>query len=123
MIGMEEGIFPHSRSMHSQYEIEEERRLCYVGITRAKEKVFLTSALSHSIFGTTSFKTLSRFVREIPAEYIYDENIAETEKRNFKKIGKNEGDMFYDYASNEDAVFSGYVAGDKIEHKMWEPAR
>lgn len=119
MIGMEEGIFPHSRSMHSQYEIEEERRLCYVGITRAKEKVFLTSALSHSIFGTTSFKTLSRFVREIPAEYIYDENIAETEKRNFKKIGKKDGDMFSDYASNEDAVFSGYVAGDKIEHKMW----
>ena len=51
IIGMEEGIFPHSRSMNSLEELEEERRLCYVGITRAMEKVFLTSSLSHSIYG------------------------------------------------------------------------
>lgn len=119
IIGMEEGIFPHSRSMQSQYEIEEERRLCYVGITRAKEKVFLTSALSHSIFGATSFRTLSRFIREISPEYIYDENIAEAEKHSHKKTGRKEKDMFSDYASNEATVFYDYAAGDKIEHKMW----
>jgi DNA helicase-2/ATP-dependent DNA helicase PcrA len=119
IIGMEEGLFPHSRSMQNQYEIEEERRLCYVGITRAKEKVFLTSALSHSIFGTTSFRTLSRFIREISPEYIYDENIAEAEKHSYKKTGRKEKDMFSDYASNEATGFFDYAAGDKIEHKMW----
>ena len=119
MIGMEEGIFPHSRSMQSQHEIEEERRLCYVGITRAKEKVFLTSALSHSIFGTTSFKTLSRFVRELPAEFIYDENIAEAEKRNYRRTSKKDTDLFSDYARSEHNIFTDYRTGDKIEHKMW----
>ncbi|MCJ7665828.1 MAG: UvrD-helicase domain-containing protein, partial [Actinobacteria bacterium] len=74
MIGMEEGIFPHSRSMASPDEIEEERRLCYVGITRAMEKVFLTSALTHRIYGEASYMTVSRFLSEIPADLISDEN-------------------------------------------------
>jgi DNA helicase II / ATP-dependent DNA helicase PcrA len=67
IIGMEEGIFPHSRSMQSIEEMEEERRLCYVGITRAMEKVYLSSAISHSIYGDTTYRTVSRFLKDIPA--------------------------------------------------------
>ncbi len=111
IIGMEEGIFPHSRSMNSMHELEEERRLCYVGITRAKEKVFLTSALSHSIYGDTSFKVLSRFIREIPQNLIIDENIIEAENRSKGRSFKKPGTGQFD---SED-----YSEGDLIEHKMW----
>ncbi len=117
IIGMEEGIFPHSRSMNSMPELEEERRLCYVGITRAKEKVFLTSALSHSIYGDTSFKVLSRFIREIPQNLIIDENIIEAENRSksrgLKKSGTGQSD------SSDYGIFKDYSEGDLIEHKMW----
>ncbi|MCG2789459.1 MAG: UvrD-helicase domain-containing protein [Actinomycetia bacterium] len=111
IIGMEEGIFPHSRSMNSMPELEEERRLCYVGITRAKEKVFLTSALSHSIYGDTSFKVLSRFIREIPQNLIIDENIIEAENRSKSRGAKRSG---AGHSDSED-----YSEGDLIEHKMW----
>ncbi|MDZ7837522.1 MAG: 3'-5' exonuclease [Actinomycetota bacterium] len=66
IIGMEEGIFPHSRSMANMDQLEEERRLCYVGMTRAKEKLFLSSAQTHSIYGDTRYSTISRFLKEIP---------------------------------------------------------
>ncbi len=125
MIGMEEGIFPHSRSMQSMAELEEERRLCYVGLTRAKEKVFLSAALSHSIFGDTSSKTVSRFIREIPFTMIMDENIFAVEKKNLLKPGAGsrfsgkDRDLFADYAQSDSAVFKDYKAGDAVEHKMW----
>ncbi len=70
MIGMEEGIFPHSRSLMEKDEIEEERRLCYVGITRAKEKLYLTYAKNRLIFGQRSSNTLSRFIFDIPKDTI-----------------------------------------------------
>ncbi len=70
MIGMEEGIFPHSRSLMEKDEIEEERRLCYVGITRAKEKLYLTYARNRLIFGQRSSNTLSRFIFDIPKDTI-----------------------------------------------------
>ncbi len=136
IIGMEEGIFPHSRSFNSLAELEEERRLCYVGITRAKEKVFLTCALSHSIYGDTSFRTISRFIKEIPQDLIFDENIEEekqsktnnlsstkfyydySKNKFFKDNFKNQ-DLWGDYASSEEIVFIDYKPGDLIEHKMW----
>ena len=117
IIGMEEGIFPHSRSMNSMPELEEERRLCYVGITRAKEKVFLTSALSHSIYGDTSFKVLSRFIREIPQNLIIDENIIEAENRSKSRSFKKSGTGQFD--SSDYGIFKDYSEGDLIEHKMW----
>lgn len=125
IIGMEEGIFPHSRSLGSLPELEEERRLCYVGITRAMEKVFLTSSISHSIYGDTSFRTMSRFIREIPRELIFDENLAEEKKKHTtgyrfrtKTRPVSENDMWDDYASSE-VVFDDYKNGDLIEHKSW----
>jgi DNA helicase-2/ATP-dependent DNA helicase PcrA len=67
MIGCEEGVFPHSRAL-DEGELEEERRLCYVGITRAERDLYLTSARSRTVFGARSFGAPSRFVSEIPAE-------------------------------------------------------
>ena len=66
LAGLEEGIFPHFRAMGSQIELEEERRLCYVGITRAKEELFMSYAASRMIFGNVQRNPVSRFVSEIP---------------------------------------------------------
>jgi DNA helicase-2/ATP-dependent DNA helicase PcrA len=70
MVGMEEGLFPHSRSLIDPLEIEEERRLCYVGMTRAKEKLFLSFASRRLYFGQRGENLISRFLGEIP-NYLY----------------------------------------------------
>ena len=70
IIGMEEGLFPHSRSMLDAGQIEEERRLAYVGMTRAKVKLYLTYASSRLYFGTTSSNMVSRFLVDIPQDLI-----------------------------------------------------
>ena len=70
LIGMEEGLFPSYKSIGEQRELEEERRLCYVGITRAKEHLFLTCAKQRTIFGSTSCNQISRFIEEIPKELL-----------------------------------------------------
>jgi DNA helicase-2/ATP-dependent DNA helicase PcrA len=69
LIGMEEGVFPHSRSLEEQ-GLEEERRLCYVGLTRAKEQLTLTHAASRSLWGSRGFNLPSRFLDELPQEEI-----------------------------------------------------
>jgi ATP-dependent DNA helicase UvrD/PcrA len=68
LAGMEEGLFPHSRSAENEEELEEERRLCYVGITRAKEKLILTHAMERRLYGYPQANLVSRFVSEIPQE-------------------------------------------------------
>jgi len=70
MTGMEEGLFPHSRSAESEEELEEERRLCYVGMTRAKEKLILTHASERRLYGYPQANLVSRFVSEIPEELV-----------------------------------------------------
>lgn len=70
LVGMEEGIFPGMRSMESEEEMEEERRLCYVGITRAKKVLYLTHAFARTIYGKTERYMPSRFLSEIPEELI-----------------------------------------------------
>ncbi|MBI2600615.1 UvrD-helicase domain-containing protein [Candidatus Daviesbacteria bacterium] len=80
MIGMEEGLFPHSRSMLDPNELEEERRLCYVGITRAKEKLFLTYTRQRLYFGQRSNNLVSRFLSDIPEKLI----ISNTNYSDFK---------------------------------------
>lgn len=70
LTGMEEGIFPHARSQHDLKELAEERRLAYVGITRARERLFLTRALSRSVWGAPSFNPQSRFMEEIDDDLI-----------------------------------------------------
>lgn len=66
MVGMEEGLFPHSRSLMDRGELEEERRLCYVGMTRAKEKLYLSYARRRLFFGQRTTSTISRFLSELP---------------------------------------------------------
>jgi len=70
IVGMEESVFPSDRSASNPDELEEERRLCYVAITRAKEKLYLTSAFQRMLFGRTNNNRVSRFVSEIPDEHI-----------------------------------------------------
>lgn len=72
IVGLEEGILPHSRSMLSETEMEEERRLMYVGITRAKEKVYLLFTKMRTIYGSTQINAPSRFLDDIPAELVED---------------------------------------------------
>jgi DNA helicase-2/ATP-dependent DNA helicase PcrA len=71
LVGLEEGVFPHSRSLGSDYEIEEERRLCYVGMTRAKEELHLVHAHRRSLYGTPSFNRRSRFLEDIPVNLLH----------------------------------------------------
>lgn len=70
MVGMEEGLFPHSRSLMDQAQMEEERRLCYVGITRAKQRLYLTFAQQRFFYGSTTASVASRFINEIPEELV-----------------------------------------------------
>lgn len=70
LIGLEEGVFPHSRSLMEEAEMEEERRLAYVGITRAEEELFITNAQMRTLFGRTNMNQPSRFIKEIPEELL-----------------------------------------------------
>jgi DNA helicase-2/ATP-dependent DNA helicase PcrA len=83
MVGMEEGLFPHSRSLMDKHELEEERRLCYVGMTRAKEKLFFTFARKRLFFGQKTSNTMSRFLLELPEEII-------SQNLNYKQIHDRE---------------------------------
>ncbi|MBI5653467.1 MAG: UvrD-helicase domain-containing protein [Chloroflexi bacterium] len=74
MIGMEEGLFPHSRSLEDPAQMEEERRLCYVGITRAKEKLYLVNAFRRTMYGASEPGIASRFLTDIPRQLIAGQN-------------------------------------------------
>lgn len=83
LVGMEEGIFPSYRSIGEPKELEEERRLCYVGITRAKNYLYLTCAKQRTMFGSTSCNPVSRFLKEIPQELLmgYEEAFNQKEEK------------------------------------------
>jgi len=98
IIGLEEGILPHSRSMLSSHEMEEERRLMYVGITRAKEKVHLIHANQRTIFGSTQINSPSRFLDDIPvhlmAEIVQPEEIGVLGFKKKKEINYSQRSSF-----------------------------
>ncbi len=71
LTGLEEGLFPHSRAIGEEEELEEERRLCYVAITRAREKLYLSWAIRRFLYGSVESKQPSRFLGEIPEQYLY----------------------------------------------------
>ncbi|GGJ78297.1 DNA helicase-2/ATP-dependent DNA helicase PcrA [Anoxybacillus voinovskiensis] len=106
LIGMEEGIFPHSRSIDNEEEMEEERRLAYVGITRAEEELFITSAQMRTLFGRTTINPLSRFVMEIP-----DELVEQVHKKAWTPKAAT--------ARTATATTKDWKVGDKVEHKKW----
>jgi DNA helicase-2/ATP-dependent DNA helicase PcrA len=68
MVGLEDGVFPHLRSLGEPDELEEERRLCYVGITRARQRLYLTHAWCRTLWGSTQYNPPSRFLKEIPED-------------------------------------------------------
>jgi DNA helicase II / ATP-dependent DNA helicase PcrA len=118
LIGMEEGIFPHSRSLDNEAEMEEERRLAYVGITRAEEELFLTSAQMRTLFGRTGINPVSRFIHEIPDELI--ENLNETMRKNNPFTSRQQSRTVVRSimtATGGEAI--DWRVGDKAEHKKW----
>ncbi|MDP4038885.1 MAG: UvrD-helicase domain-containing protein, partial [bacterium] len=98
--GVEEGIFPHSRSVTDAAELEEERRLMYVGMTRAKKRLFLINTTTRLIYGTTQYNPPSRFLNDIPPNLIEKKNIYEYKQnfnsdfddQNFSQLDLNVGD-------------------------------
>lgn len=86
--GFEEGVFPHFSAQEDENEMEEERRLCYVGITRAKKELYITCARQRLIFGRTTFNTPSSFIDEIPEDII--EDISPKPKENFNRVYSHE---------------------------------
>ena len=108
LVGMEEGIFPHSNSFDEEDGIEEERRLCYVGITRAKAKLFLTNAKRRMLYGQDNSNQPSRFIEEIDDKYINRVDSIKDDILFTKSIDKSK---LYIEGNNEDIV-----KGDTIEH-------
>lgn len=131
MVGMEEGIFPSYRSFSEESELEEERRLCYVGITRAREKLYLTNAFSRTLFGKTECYSTSRFLKEIPDELV--ENPFQKEK----KVAKSARDFFGEssfprtfnlqtglksasaHEARKGTAGVNFSVGDNVEHKKF----
>ncbi len=102
LVGMEEGIFPGYKSISEPQELEEERRLCYVGITRAKENLYLTCSKQRTIFGSTSCNPVSRFLKEIPNELLdgYDEMFGENNQTNSSIFGDSKYSWTYGSQNN-----------------------
>ncbi|AMX00072.1 DNA helicase PcrA [Rummeliibacillus stabekisii] len=128
IIGMEENIFPHSRSLQDDDEMEEERRLAYVGITRAEQRLYLTCAQCRTIFGRSSFNTPSRFLQEIGSEIL--EEIALRDQTNGHTSFNAPRRRPSGYAQPRQTVITptykqtggdqiGWKAGDKASHKKW----
>ncbi|MIP45684.1 ATP-dependent DNA helicase PcrA, partial [Salmonella enterica] len=91
IVGMEEGVFPHSRAFMDNEELEEERRLAYVGITRAEEQLFLSCAQMRTLFGRTTANPPSRFLDEIPDELKEDTSMARDRYRRGSSAGGSYG--------------------------------
>ena len=111
LVGMEEGIFPGYKSIGEPKELEEERRLFYVGITRAKQYLYLTCAKRRTIFGSTSYNSISRFVKEIPSELLdgYEEIVNSKNEETFNdssykwEYGKASGSKVKTYKIDNNA--------------------
>lgn len=104
LVGMEEGIFPGYKSIGEPKELEEERRLCYVGITRAKNNLYLTCSRQRTMFGSTSCNPVSRFVKEIPENMLEGANKIESEPEN--KFKDSNYEWSYGKSGNNGKVVS-----------------
>lgn len=129
--GLEEGLFPGMRSMESDDDIEEERRLCYVAITRAKEQLYITKTISRTIHGKTMPTTASRFFKEIPVEYLEDKTTLQPKvAKVMRDLGvrnaaapKKEVYMTKGFGSSVKSSgstdYSKFKAGDAVEHRTF----
>ncbi|MDK2918162.1 MAG: ATP-dependent helicase UvrD/PcrA [Candidatus Petromonas sp.] len=121
LAGMEDGIFPGSRALMDDNDLEEERRLCYVGITRAKEELYLTHAFMRTLYGRTNMNPVSRFIDEIPAELIEDKSKSMKKGIGKHSIGNNLNKHvgFKERKIVNDVEASEIRPGTKVEHKMF----
>lgn len=106
LIGMEEGLFPHARSMMEIEEMEEERRLAYVGITRAKEKLYLSYAKQRNLWGNTGYQTRSRFIDEIDPALLEHMNLTTTKHSN-EVTKKHDDDFWREHSASLNTKKSG----------------
>ncbi|KIL48166.1 DNA helicase PcrA [Jeotgalibacillus soli] len=131
LLGLEEGIFPHSRSLMEEDEMEEERRLAYVGITRAEEDLFITNAQMRTLYGRTNMNPVSRFIAEIP-ENLIDEPMKQEISSSSNPFGLGStGSSFNQNRPQPRKPVTrpapkttggneiGWSVGDKAEHGKW----
>ncbi|WP_165857364.1 DNA helicase II [Marinobacter sp. JSM 1782161] len=111
LAGVEEGLFPHSMSLEEPGRMEEERRLAYVGITRAMQRLVMTYAESRRLYGQEKYHAVSRFVREIPPEFIQEVRLRNTVTRPALVQRPNEG-LFDDSAASQ----AGLQLGQRVRH-------
>lgn len=114
MAGMEEGIFPSSMSFIDEHELEEERRLCYVGITRAKERLFMTYARTRNLYGKPQYNTASRFINEIPQDLIVEYDKGAIKRNDYESVSS-----YINTFARKANDKANYNPGDKVEHKLW----
>ncbi len=131
LIGMEENIFPGVQSMYDTAQLEEERRLAYVGYTRAKKKLFITNAYTRMLFGSTQRNTVSRFVKEIPSHLYntfgnYSSYITNRDQRqayNNYLNGSNDTKPYFEQGvsepSNNTKPSTSYTKGMRVRHKIF----
>ncbi len=125
LIGMEEGLLPHYKSLFDNSAVEEERRLCYVGITRARKFLYLSSATRRSIFGETWYNDISRFIKELPKETVVCEisnQLIKLEPNIMNKL--KEAGIHYEIISDvsekkAEQIVTNLKKGDIVEHKAW----
>jgi DNA helicase-2/ATP-dependent DNA helicase PcrA len=106
IVGLEDGVFPHMRSLGSPEELEEERRLAYVGITRAKERLYLTNATSRSLYGRSYYNVPSRFLSELPEDTI-------------EVSGDDEQLGSEPHYPNVSRASASWKIGQEVEHRRW----
>jgi DNA helicase-2/ATP-dependent DNA helicase PcrA len=111
VVGLEDGVFPHHRALGDPDELEEERRVCYVAITRAEQRLYVTSAWSRSLFGGTNANPPSRFLRELPAQLVEE------------RSGDRGGPSRRAAARLEDDAGEEITVGDRILHPTFGPGR
>jgi DNA helicase-2/ATP-dependent DNA helicase PcrA len=117
IVGMEEGLLPHRRSMEDPDELEEERRLCYVGVTRAQQRVYLLHTYHRNLFGSSSATLPSRFLQDIPKQLIAGKGIWEE--------GEDKADEFtpvttlYSRSTSKPLSNLKLEIGDRVQHKMF----
>ncbi len=114
LTGLEEGVFPHSRALTEPAELEEERRLAYVGITRAIDRLFLTYASRRALFGNTFAYPKSRFIEEIPGVEVLESDSV--------PLARPAGGRWREVAIHESAgagVHLGLEVGDRVRHPKW----
>ncbi len=125
LVGMEEGLFPHQATTRDPRGVEEERRLCYVGMTRAMERLTLTYALERLRFGSRTFGSPSRFLREIPQQYVTSIGASRSRPRASERTdtGSSGYDYSYDQSSGhgagEAADDGGVAVGMRVRHPIF----